>query len=349
MALTNTLEFCCTDEIEQLTPQYYESILDTIGETPLVRLSRVIGSATRGTVLAKVEFFNPGGSIKDRVGYNMIETAERRGLLKPGGTIVEATSGNTGIGLTLTAAKKGYKVVLVMPDRMSPEKVNTLRALGAKVVLAPSNVGPDHPDNSVNMAKRIAEETPNSFWTNQYKNQANPTAHYSSTGPEIWRQTAGRIKVLVCGMGTGGTISGTGRYLKEQNPDIKVVGVDVRGSLIYDSWKAGHEVTEYEKTPFKVEGIGKDFIPDTMNLGIVDEIVRITDGEAFRMTRRVAQEEGIFAGGSSGGATAGLLKSKYVQALQPGEIAVVVYPDSGNRYISRIFNDDWMRENGYLD
>lgn len=348
MAMTNTLNICCEEEQVQPVPQYYESILDTIGETPLVHLSKVIEPVIRGTVLAKVEFFNPGGSIKDRVGFNMIQTAERKGLLKPGGTLVEATSGNTGIGLTLTAAKKGYKVVLVMPDRMSPEKVNTLRALGATVILAPSNVGPDHPDNSVNMARRIAEETPNSFWTNQYKNQANPTAHYTTTGPEIWRQTAGQVKVLICGMGTGGTISGTGRYLKEQNPDIKVVGVDVRGSLIYDSWKAGHEVSEYDKAPFKVEGIGKDYIPETMNLRIADEIVRVTDQESFLMTRRVAQEEGIFAGGSSGGATAGLLKSRYVQALEPGEIAVVVYPDSGNRYISRIYNDDWMRENGYL-
>jgi len=349
MTFTNALEFCCTTEIEESQPQFYNNILETIGDTPLVRLSKVVGDVTRGTVLAKVEFFNPGGSIKDRVGFNMIQTAEQKGLLTPGGTIIEATSGNTGIGLTLTAATKGYKVILVMPDRMSPEKVNTLRALGATVILAPSNVGPEHPDNSVNMARRIAENTPNSFWTNQYENQANPNAHYSSTGPEIWRQTAGKVKVLVCGMGTGGTISGTGRYLKEQNPDIKVVGVDVRGSLIYESWKAGHQVTQYEKAPFQVEGIGKDFIPGTMNLSVVDEIVRVTDAESFRMTRRVAQEEGIFAGGSSGGATAGLLKSRFVQGLQPDEIAVVVYPDSGNRYISRIYNDDWMRENGYLE
>ncbi|MEE4195333.1 MAG: cysteine synthase family protein [Anaerolineae bacterium] len=335
---------------ESLQPQYYDNILQTIGETPLVRLRNVVPENIQGMILAKVESMNPGGSIKDRVAFNMIETAERKGLLKPGGTIIEATSGNTGIGLATVAATKGYKAILVMPDRMSPEKVNYLRALGAEVILAPS-VGPEDPRNNVNVAARLAAETPNSFWTNQYKNTANPTAHYVSTGPEIWRQTAGQVKVLVCGMGTGGTISGTGKFLKEQNPDIKVVGVDVRGSLIKESWEAGHQVgnDEYEKGKFMVEGIGKYFIPDTMNLSVVDEIVRLEDKDCFMMARDIAHTEGIFAGGSSGGAVAGAIRSKYVQALKPGEIAVVILPDSGNRYVSRIYNDDWMRENGYMD
>jgi cystathionine beta-synthase len=356
MTICNTVSKTWKDEQEipqslfsELQPVYYESILEGIGNTPLVRLSKVIDGKTDGLLLAKVEAMNPGGSIKDRVALSMILTAEREGRLSPGGTLIEATSGNTGIGLATVAATRGYKAILVLPDRMSPEKINYLKALGATVVLAPSNVGPNDPQNSINVARRISEETPNSLWTNQYRNQANPQAHYSSTGPEIWQQTAGRIKALVCGMGTGGTISGTGRYLKEQNPDIKIVGVDVRGSLIYDSWKAGHEVSDYEKHPFKIEGIGKDFIPDTMDLSIVDEIVRIQDGEGFRMARRVAHEEGIFAGGSSGGAVAGALKSKVVQSLLPGEIAVVVLPDSGNRYVSRIYNDKWMKTNGFLE
>lgn len=335
---------------EQVRPQYYDNILDTIGETPLVRLRNVIPNHIQGTVLAKVEAMNPGGSIKDRVARNMIETAEREGRLTPGGTIIEATSGNTGIGLATVAATKGYKAILVMPDRMSMEKVNYLRAIGAEVILAPS-VGPEDPRNNVNVAARLAAETPNSLWTNQYKNIANPAAHYATTGPEIWRQTAGQIKVLVAGMGTGGTISGTGKFLKEQNPDIKVVGVDVRGSLIKESWEAGHQVSddEYERDKFMVEGIGKYFIPDTMNLSIADEIIRLEDKDCFLMARSVAHNEGIFAGGSSGGAIAGAIRSRYVQALRPGELAVVILPDSGNRYVSRIYNDDWMRENGYLD
>lgn len=340
-------------EIEDLPiaqPQFYDNILQAIGETPLVRLNHVIPDDVQGTVLAKVEAMNPGGSIKDRVARNMIETAELEGRLKPGGTIIEATSGNTGIGLATVAATKGYKAILVMPDRMSPEKVNFLRAIGAEVILAPS-VGPEDPRNNVNVAARLAAETPNSLWTNQYKNVANPAAHYTTTGPEIWRQTAGQVKVLVCGMGTGGTISGTGKFLKEQNPDIKVVGVDVRGSLIKESWEAGHQVNndEYEREKFMVEGIGKYFIPDTMNLAIADEIVRLEDATCFMMARDIAHKEGIFAGGSSGGAVAGAIRSKYVQALKPGEIAVVILPDSGNRYVSRIYNDDWMRENGYME
>lgn len=339
-----------TYDFETEDAGYHENILQAIGNTPLVKLNKVVPANVQGTILAKVEALNPGGSIKDRVALNMIETAEAEGRLKAGGTIIEATSGNTGIGLATVAAIKGYKAVLVIPDRMSQEKIDFLRAIGAEVIVTPT-VGPNDPENNVNVAARLAAETPNSLWTNQYKNTANPQAHYASTGPEIWRQTAGKVKVLVCGMGTGGTISGTGRYLKEQNPDVKVVGVDVRGSLILESWQAGHQVgdDEYEKARFLVEGIGKDFIPDTMNLDIADEIVRLEDADCFLMARRMAREEGIFAGGSSGGAVAGALRSKFVQALQPGELCVVILPDSGNRYISRIYNDEWMRANGYME
>lgn len=344
-----------TETIERPTqvnaqPRYFDNILESVGETPLVRLRHVVPDAIQGTILAKVEAMNPGGSIKDRVARNMIDTAEREGRLKPGGTIIEATSGNTGIGLATVAASRGYQVVLTIPDRMSQEKINFLRALGAKVIITPS-VGPEDPRNNVSVAAKLAAETPNSLWTNQYKNQANPAAHYATTGPEIWRQTAGQVKVLVAGMGTGGTISGTGKYLKEQNPDIKVVGVDVRGSLIKESWEAGHQVNDdqYERGKFMVEGIGKYFIPDTMNLEIADEIVRLEDKDCFMMARKIAHREGIFAGGSSGGAVAGAIRSRYVAELNPGDLAVVILPDSGNRYISRIYNDNWMRENGYMD
>lgn len=337
-------------DFETQDADYHENILQAIGNTPLVKLNRVVPSTLKGTILVKVEALNPGGSIKDRVALNMIETAEAEGRLQPGGTIIEATSGNTGIGLATVAAIKGYKAVMVIPDRMSQEKIDFLRAIGAEVIITPS-VGPDDPENNVNVAARLAAETPNSLWTNQYQNKANPQTHYQSTGPEIWRQTAGKVKVVVCGMGTGGTISGIGKYLKEKNPDLKMVGVDVSGSLILESWQAGHQVgdDEYQKAKFLVEGIGKDFIPDTMNLAIADEIVRLEDADCFLMARRIAREEGIFAGGSSGGAVEGALRSKIVQALQPGELCVVILPDSGNRYISRIYNDEWMRENGYME
>ena len=329
---------------------YHDNILQAIGNTPLVKLNKVVSSAVKANILVKIEALNPGGSIKDRVALNMIETAEAEGRLKPGGTIIEATSGNTGIGLATVAATKGYKAVLVIPDRMTQEKIDFLRAIGAEVIITPT-VGPDDPENNVNVAARLAEETPNSLWTNQYQNDANPQTHYENTGPEIWRQTGGKVKVVVCGMGTGGTISGIGKFLKEKNPEIKMVGVDVRGSLILESWQAGHQVAEgeYEKAKFLVEGIGKDYIPDTMNLEIADEIVRLEDADCFLMARRMAREEGIFAGGSSGGAVEGAVRSKIVQALQPGELCVVILPDSGTRYISRIYNDEWMRSNGYME
>lgn len=334
--------------IEGDRPRYHENILGTIGHTPLVRLNRVVSGTGEGTILAKVEFFNPAGSVKDRIGLSMIEAAEREGLLRPGGTIVEATSGNTGAGLAIAAAVKGYRCVFVLPDKMSDEKIRFLRALGARVVVTPTAVAPEDPRSYYSVARRIVAETPNSLLANQYHNPANPQAHYQTTGPELWAQTAGKIDVFVAGMGTGGTITGTGRYLKEQNPQVKIVGVDVVGSLLYETWKLGHIPPEPNLKTYKVEGIGEDFVPGTLDLGLVDEVVQVDDRESFLMTRRLVREEGIFCGGSSGSAVAGLLKSQIVSALRPGQVAVVLLPDSGDRYLSKVFDDNWMRENGYL-
>ncbi len=323
----------------------HDNILTTIGQTPLVRLNRV----TRGlppTVLAKIEFFNPGGSVKDRIGPPIIEVAERAGELKPGGTIVEATSGNTGVGLAIAAAIKGYKCICVMPDKMSEEKIRLLRAFGARVVITPTAVEPEDPRSYYSVARRIADETPNAILANQYHNPANPEAHYHVTGPELWRQTGGRIDVFVTGMGTGGTITGVGRYLKEQNPAVKIVGVDPVGSILHDLFQTGQRVPAHT---YKIEGIGEDFLPTTLDLSVVDDTVQISDKESFLMTRRLVREEGIFCGGSSGTAVAGALR--YIQEHNLGSqvTVVVVLPDSGSRYLSKVFNDDWMRENGFLE
>ena len=326
--------------------QIFDSILDSIGGTPLVRLHRVT-QGVRADVVAKLEFLNPGGSVKDRIGPKMIEGAEQTGRLHQGGTIVEATSGNTGVGIAITAAVRGYKTVFVMPDKMSEEKIRLLRAFGARVVITPTAVPPNDPRSYYSVSRRIAEETPNSFYANQYANPANPEAHYATTGPEIWAQTGGKIDILVAAMGTGGTISGAGRYLKERNPRLQVLGVDPIGSVFYEYFKTGRLP---EPHTYKVEGIGEDFLPETMDFSIVDDVIQITDRESFLMTRRLVREEGIFCGGSSGTAVAGALK--YLRGRSDngaGLRVVVVFPDSGARYLSKIFSDDWMREHGFLD
>ena len=321
-----------------------DNVLEAMGETPLIRLHQVTRDV-KPDVLAKVEFFNPGGSVKDRIGIAIIEDAERSGKLKPGGTIVESTSGNTGVGLAVAAAIKGYKTVFVMPDKMSDEKIQLLRAFGARVVVTPTAVEPDDPRSYYNVAKRIVEETPNAILANQYHNPVNPEVHYETTGPEIWRQTNGRVDVFVAGMGTGGTISGVGRYLKEQNPNVQIVGVDPVGSLLYELFHTGKMG---EAFTYNVEGIGEDFLPSTLDLSVVDDVVQVDDRESFLMTRRLVREEGLFVGGSSGSAVAGALKYIQKAGLGPDKTVVVLLPDSGSRYLSKIFNDEWMREHGYL-
>jgi cystathionine beta-synthase len=312
----------------------YESILQAIGRTPLVRLRR-IGADIASPIYAKVESLNPGGSVKDRVGWAMVEAAEKAGLLKPGGTIVEATAGNTGVGLALVAAVKGYRLIVVLPDKMSAEKIGLLRAYGAEVVVTATNVPPDSPESYNGVADRLAREIPGAFRPDQFSNPNNPLAHYLTTGQEIWADSEGQVEVFVAGMGTGGTISGTARYLKERNPAITIVGADPEGSIL--SGDAPHS--------YKVEGIGEDFIPKTFNRQIVDEMVRVNDRESFNTARRLAREEGILAGGSAGTALAAALK--YAQRLtRPREI-VVLLPDTGRNYLSKIFSDEWMRQNGF--
>lgn len=313
-----------------------DNVLGIVGRTPLVRLSKVtreLGVA----MLAKVEFVNPGGSIKDRIGFAMIEDAERHGLLKPGGTIIEATAGNTGVALALVAAVKGYRCIFVMPDKMSDDKVSLLRAYGAEVVVTPTSVPPDSSESYNGVADRLAREIPGAFRPNQFGNPLNPEAHYRTTGPEIWNDTDGKVDVLVAGMGTGGTISGTGRYLKERKPEIVVVGADPEGSIL--SGDAPHS--------YLVEGIGEDFVPPTFNRQVVDEMVRVSDAESFGMARRLAREEGLLVGGSAGTAVAAAVK--YARRLPKGKMVVVILPDTGRNYLYKIFSERWMREHGFLD
>ncbi|MBI3975782.1 MAG: cystathionine beta-synthase [Armatimonadetes bacterium] len=326
--------------------QIRDSVLEIVGSTPLVRLHKVT-RGVRADVVAKLEFLNPGGSVKDRIALTMIGEAEADGRLRPGGTIVEATSGNTGMGVAMAAAIKGYRCIFVMPDKMSEEKIRLLRAFGARVVITPTAVEPDDPRSYYSVSRRLAAETPHAFYADQYHNPANPRAHYETLGPELWEQTSGRLDVLICGMGTGGTISGAGRFLKERHPQIAVVGVDPIGSVYSEYFRTGRFPQAHT---YKVEGIGEDFLPGTMDFSVVDEVVAVSDRESFLMTRRLVREEGIFCGGSSGTAVAGALK--YLRTLPghgEGKRAAVIFPDSGLRYLSKIFSDDWMREHGFLE
>jgi cystathionine beta-synthase len=325
----------------------YDSILGAIGHTPLVKLGRIAHNVPP-PIYAKLENLNPGGSIKDRVGLYIVQQAEKRGELKPGGTVVEATSGNTGVGLAIAAALKGYKTIFVMPDKMSNEKISLLRAYGAKVVITPTAVPPDDPRSYYEVAKRFARETPNAVLANQYHNPDNPKTHELSTAPEIWEQTDGQVTDVVIGMGTGGTISGIGRYLKARNPKIRIVGVDIEGSILYEIWKNQGKIPDgaYPKT-YKVEGIGEDFLPTTTDISVVDEIVRVNDRESFLCARQLVRQEGIFAGGSSGSALAGALR--YGARLPIDRLVVVIFPDSGSRYLSKFYDNKWMRENGFME
>lgn len=331
---------------ESKEKRVFNNILGAIGYTPLVRLER-IGKDLPVPLYAKLEIMNPGGSIKDRVGANIIEQAEKRGELKPGGTVVEATSGNTGVGLAIAAALKGYKTIFVMPDKMSNEKILLLRAYGAKVVITPTAVAPDDPRSYYEVAKRLARETPNAILANQYHNPDNPQTHVLTTGPEIWEQTEGKVTDVIIGMGTGGTISGVGRYLKSRNPEIKIVGVDIEGSILTEIWQNKGKIPEgaYPKT-YKVEGIGEDFLPSTTDISVVDWIERAGDKESFLWARQLVRQEGIFAGGSTGSAIAGAMK--YCRKLSGDRLAVVIFPDSGSRYLSKFYDDKWMREFGFM-
>ncbi len=319
------------------------NVLEAMGHTPLIRLNRIT-KHLKVDVYVKADYMNPGGSVKDRIGTAMIDEAERKGLLKPGGTIIEGTSGNTGMGLALVAAVRGYKMVFTITDKQSKEKIDLLKALGAEVIVCPTAVEPEDPRSYYSVAKKLAREIPNSYYPNQYENPLNPEAHYRTTGPEIWEDTEGKITHFVCGMGTGGTISGVGRYLKEKNPQVKVVGVDPIGSLYYDYIKTGN--VGKAKT-YVVEGIGEDFFPKTMDFKVLDEVVQVTDQECFVWARRLVKQEGIFTGGSGGGCVSAALR--LAEHCKVGDLVVAFLPDTGMRYLSKVYNDEWMRERGYVE
>ncbi|MCK5677635.1 MAG: pyridoxal-phosphate dependent enzyme [Flavobacteriaceae bacterium] len=325
--------------------KYAKNILETIGNTPMVKLNKIVESVD-ALVLAKVETFNPGNSVKDRMAVKMIAEAEREGFLKPGGTIIEGTSGNTGMGLAMVASIKGYKCIFVIADKQSQEKIDILRALGADVIVCPTHVEPDDPRSYYSVSKRLSEETPNSWYVNQYDNLSNTAAHYESTGPEIWEQTDGKITHFVVGVGTGGTISGVGKYLKEKNPNIKIWGIDSYGSV----FKKYHETGIFDPNEiysYTTEGIGEDILPKNVDFDIIDGFEKVTDKDGAVYTRKLALEEGIFVGNSAGSAIKGLLQLK--DNFKPEDVVVVLFHDHGSRYVGKMFNDDWMRERGFLD
>ncbi len=321
----------------------YNNILEAIGHTPLVRLNRIVRGA-KAPVYAKCDYLNPGGSVKDRIGIAMIEEAERKGLLKPGGTILEGTSGNTGMGLALVAVVKGYKAIFTMTDKQSKEKVDVLKALGADVIVCPTAVPPDDPRSYHSVVDKLTQDIPGSFHPNQYQNPTNPEVHQRTTGPEIWEDTEGKVTHFVAGIGTGGTITGVGRFLKERDPNIKIIGADPSGSILYDFFHHG-KVSKAET--YKVEGIGEDFFPATLDFSVIDDVIRVTDKDSFLWTRRLARMEGIFAGGSAGTAMAAAMQ--VVPSLSDKDLMVVFIPDTGTRYLSKIYNNEWMKDNRYFE
>src|ERR1700676_3538710 len=341
--VTRLIAFAPRDTLRFRSNMKLKNILEAVGHTPLIRLNRLARDC-KAEVYVKADYLNPGGSVKDRIGITMIDEAERKGLLKPGGTIIEGTSGNTGMGLALVAAVRGYKMVFTITDKQSKEKVDLLKALGAEVIVCPTAVEPADPRSYYSVARKLAREMPNSFYPNQYDNPMNPEAHYRSTGPEIWDDTEGKITHFVCGIGTGGTISGVGKYLKEKNPSVKIIGVDPIGSLYYDKVKHG---TVGKATTYVVEGIGEDFFPASMNLDILDDVLQVNDEECFVVARRLVKMEGLFTGGSGGGCISATLR--LAKGLAPEALVVAFLPDTGMRYLSKVYNDEWMRERGYVD
>jgi len=324
---------------------YKENILGTIGNTPLVKINK-LAEEIPALVLAKYETFNPGNSVKDRMAVKMLEDAEEQGLIKPGGTIIEGTSGNTGMGLALAAIVKGYKMVCVIADKQSKEKIDILRAVGSEVVVCPTDVEPEDPRSYYSTSKRLAEETPNSWYVNQYDNPSNAKAHYESTGPEIWKQTDGKVTHFVVGVGTGGTISGVGKYLKEQNPNVKVWGIDTYGSV----FKKYHETGEFDEKeiyPYITEGIGEDILPKNVDFSIIDGFTKVTDKDAAVYTQKLSKEEGMFLGNSAGAAMKGLLQLK--EHFTKDDVVVVLFHDHGSRYVGKMYNDDWMKSQGFMD